>query len=133
MRMLAVVMVFMTAACVVEHTPDTPGNAAIQLMGAFQQLDREVAASLMCSAATDSEIDFEMPETLGALHALYEVQVGRSVAGGSSEYTSEEEVELEVDVAWTEVDIGTGSSAETWRLHMIRDAGSWKACSAERQ
>jgi hypothetical protein len=85
----------------------------------------------MCDAATSTPVDFGDPASFGALAEFYDRWQGRSVLGADSEYAPAEEVDLEVDEAWTEVELATEDSTETWRLHMIREDGRWKACDAE--
>lgn len=50
--------------------------------------------------------------------------------GGDSEYSVEQELNLAVDEAWTEIDLEGEGEAETWRLRMAREE-QWRACDAE--
>ena len=136
MRLLALAMVLAITACVVEHTPDTPSNAAIQLTQAIRAED-EAGAALVCSEISGSEdYVFLRGETWGLLTEFHEARIaamaqGNSAFGGASEYPLSEEADLEVDSAWTEIEFGEGSSAETWRLHMVRE-DQWTVCDAEK-
>jgi hypothetical protein len=118
-------------SCLIETIPDTPGNAAITFAGELWERDLDSVESLVCMATTSAPIHFDDPTSFGALAGFYERQQGRSVSGADSEYSIAEEVDLEVDVAWTELELSTEDSTETWRLHMVREDGKWKACDAE--
>lgn len=132
------VLTTLTAACVaVETIPDTPSNAGIQLTGAMREGDTSVIGPLLCSTITDeSAPDPTDPSTFGAMAGFYEARLrniseGRTAFGGSSEYTPSEEVDLEVDEAWTEIEFRGEDLTEVWRLHMVRRDGRWRAYSAE--
>lgn len=62
---------------------------------------------------------------------MEQVREGRTAFGGDSQYAPAEQVGLEVDQAWTEIEFIGEDHTEVWRLSMVREAGKWKACSAE--
>lgn len=131
MRVVLVVCLVVVAGCAVWDAPDVPSNAAIQLMGAFHQQDQDEAASLICDSTPTSAIDFENPESLGALQALYEAQIGASARGGNTQFTAQEELELTVPAAWSEIELVDEGSTEIWRLQLMLENDSWKVCTAE--
>ena len=52
--------------------------------------------------------------------------------GADHQYADAEELTLEVDEAWTEMELRSGGELiGIWRLQMVREEGMWKACSAE--
>lgn len=124
-------MVFVSGACAVERIPDTPSNAAIQLLSAMQAEDLETTQALVCDSAGSGSLSFDDPSSFGRLLGLFVAQQDVSVLGGASEYTLGEQVDLDVDRAWTELELKGEGSAEVWRLHMVREDGRWKACEAE--
>jgi hypothetical protein len=126
-----VALSLLVTSCLVETFPDTPGNAAIRFAAALRTRDIDATLSLVCVSALKVAVDFDDPDSFGALAEFYERRQGRSVLGAESEYSAAEEVELTVDEAWTELELVTEDSTETWRLHMVREDGKWKACDAE--
>lgn len=135
--MLATLIMAVAASCVVEQIPEAPGNAAIQLATAYQIDDRDELGRRLCAAITTAS-SFESGDYLthGPLAAFREAMVRAAAAesntvGGASEFSPREEVELDDDVAWTELDFVGPEVNETWRLHMVREDGRWKACGAE--
>lgn len=121
----------MLSSCLIETFPDTPSNAAIQFATGIQARDTDAAGTLLCKAATSASIAFDNPASFGRFAEFYERLQGRSVSGGGREYSTAEEVDLEVDKAWKELELSTEDLTETWRLHMVREDGKWKACDAE--
>lgn len=132
---LAVLAVTMSS-CVMVTSPDTPANAAIQFGSAIQVEDMSTVESLICVSATDRELDFADPETFGDLQGFMEAELRSQIEesnayGGASEYELVEDSDIPADKAWTEIDFVGDTMTETWRLHMVREDGKWKACDAE--
>lgn len=125
------------SSCVTERIPDTPSNTAIHLVGALRQASETEVRSLLCDEVTRSNSwSIENPESFGGLAEFYEAvsrnwSEERGAFGGDSQYSPAEQVGLQVDQAWTEIDFIGEDQREVWRLHMVREAGKWKACSAE--
>lgn len=136
MKWITLAFAVLLCGCLVETFPSTPGNAAIQLTGAIRAGDAD-AADLVCvriSGAPGFSVDDGA--TWGPLAGFYaarreNILKGRSAFGGDSEYTAAEEVDLEVDEAWTEIEFRGDDEVVVWRLNMVREDGEWKACSAE--
>jgi hypothetical protein len=133
---ILVTLALTLGSCVMITSPDTPANAAIQFISAIQVGDMSTVESLVCSSATDRELDFGDPSTFGDLQAYVEAdfrsQIEESNAyGGASEYELVEDLDIPADEAWTEIDFVGDTMNETWRLHMVREDGKWKACDAE--
>jgi hypothetical protein len=137
--LVCLVSVGLLGSCVFETTPETPGNAAIRLPAALRAQDRQDVMSLVCGAITDAnDVDFADHSSFGELADFYEAVLRnwseeRAAFGGESQYSVEEEVDLEVDEAWTEIEFRGEETTEVWRLHMVREDGSWRACSAEQR
>lgn len=123
-------------ACVMVTSPDTPANAAIQFGSAIQVGDMSTVARLLCGSDTDRALDFADPSTFGDLQGFVEAQFRSqteesNALGGASEYELRESLDIAADEAWTEIDFVGDTMNETWRLHMVREDGKWKACDAE--
>lgn len=134
--MVLVPMSLTLASCVVATSPDTPANAAIQFGSAIQVEDMSTVESLVCASATDGKLDFADPGTFGDLQGFMEAELRSqieesNVYGGASEYELVEDSDIPADEAWTEIDFVGDTMNETWRLHMVREDGKWKACDAE--
>ena len=136
-RLAAAVLVTMClCSCVFYSTPDTPGNSAIHLTSAIRA-DDEQAGELTCTEITGVD-GFVLADgaTWGSLSGFY-AATKRAWAeemgafSGDSEYSVEQEPNLSVDSAWTEIDFRGEEGTETWRLHMVRE-DHWRACGAER-
>ena len=132
-----VLALFAVNACVVERIPDVPSNVAIQLLVAFQLDDDGGVESLICeSEVGTARVDLGDLTTLGDLGDFFESartnsQEGINAFGGDSEYSLGEQVDLDVEHAWTEIEFRGGDATEVWRLQMVREDGKWKACDAE--
>jgi len=126
------VFALLISACAFERIPEAPGNAAIQYAVALREQDIDTARKRTCEASDPDSLEFESPETFGGLEAFYRAQIGRGVLGGDSEFPPSEQVDLEVDNAWTEIVLtAEGEPDEVWRLHLTRENGGWKVCDAE--
>lgn len=134
-------MVFVTflSACVVESTPETPGNAAIMLLTSIQSGDVPAIEDRLCSAIVDNEnIDLSDNTTFGDLGDFYEAfrrnsEERKNASGAGGEFTPAESVTIPVDEAWTEIEFRGEDDSEVWRLQMVREDGRWRACSAVRR
>ena len=132
LRLFSLFLLLLVAGCVIETIPDTPGNAAIHLLTAFQTGDADQVEFLTCDDAIGGAgVNLDDPATLGALTEMYETARHLGGFGGDSEYSILEELDLQVATAWTEVVFENEDTFEVWRLHMVRENGKWKTCDAE--
>ena len=138
--LLLLCFVALLTSCVARRGPEIPSNAAVWFVEAALEGDSAQVGSRSCDAITSSsEVDLANPATFGALADFVEMLVGdpdRRVgwSGADHQYTAAEELNLQADEAWTEMELGSGGEViGVWRLHMVRENGKWKACEAERR
>lgn len=112
--------------------PETPGNAAIHIVGAIQTGDAQTLSENICSKWSQG-IDLADPSSLGPLEPMIETLAVKSAVGGASEYPGSDSLDIAADQAWTEIDLLTEDplDREVWRFDMVREEGLWKLCDVE--
>jgi hypothetical protein len=114
----AVIWGLVLSSCV-WTSPETPGNAAIDIVGAIQTGDEKTLSQNICSKWTQ-ELDLSDRSTLGPLEPMIETLAVRSAYGGASEYPGANSLDIAADHAWTEIDLLTEDPLDriVWRFHM---------------
>jgi len=137
-NLLLLCSVVLLTSCMARRGPEVPSNAAVWFVEAALEGDSAEVRSRSCNAITNgSEVELDNPATFGAVAGFLEMLVGdpdRRVGwrGADHQYTAAEELSLEADEAWTEMELRSGGELiGIWRLYMVREDGMWKACSAE--
>lgn len=136
---VAVIVAVVASACAAERIPETPSNAAIDLGTAYQLGDDARLTQRICDAIRSSGSfkpdDASTHGPLGVFRAamIRAADAESNAVGGASEFSPADEVDLDRDTAWTEIDFVGPEVNETWRLQMVREDGRWKACNAELQ
>ena len=138
LKIMIVCWSLLFASCSTLSGPDIPSNAAVWFVeGALAGDSSQVRSRTCAELIEEADLDLANPATFGRVTEFMNVLIGDSERrvgwfGGEAEYSDNEQLRLESDEAWTEMGLWSGGEPiGTWRLHMVRQDGSWKVCDAE--
>ena len=115
-NLLSLCSVVLLTSCVARRGPEVPSNAAVWFVEAVLEGDSADVRSRSCDAiANGLKVDLDNPATFGAIAGFLELLVGdadRRVGwrGADHQYTAAEELSLEADEAWTEMELRSGGA-----------------------